>query len=112
MLKELYDLLKRLLLVAHESQQNKTEIKELRQEIKDLTAVVQRLAYEIHRVSENEAHEREKDGVAFRERVTEIRTPTAVTPSDEQETFQALRNRIDHVKRQLVYSAWNLVAVL
>lgn len=60
MLKQLYDLLKKLLLVAHESQQNKTEIKELRQEIKDLTAVVQRLAYEIHRVSENEAHEREK----------------------------------------------------
>lgn len=60
MLKQIYDLLKRLLLVAHESQQNKTEIKELRQELKDLTAVVQRLAYEIHRVSENEAHEREK----------------------------------------------------
>ena len=60
MLKQLYDLLKRLLLVAHESHQNKTEIKELRQELKDLTAVVQRLAYEIHRVTENEAHEREK----------------------------------------------------
>ena len=36
------------------------EIKELRQELKDLIAVVQRLAYEIHRASENEAHEREK----------------------------------------------------
>jgi hypothetical protein len=60
MLKQLYDLVKKLLLVAHEAQQNKTEIKELRRELKDLTAVVQRLVYEIHRVSENEAHEREK----------------------------------------------------
>jgi hypothetical protein len=35
-----------LLLVAYEAQENKTEIKELRQELKDLTAVVQRLAHE------------------------------------------------------------------
>ena len=60
MFKQLYDLVKQLLLLARETQQNKAEIKELRQELKDLTAVVQRLAYEIHRTSENEAHEREK----------------------------------------------------
>jgi predicted nucleic acid-binding Zn-ribbon protein len=60
MFKQLYDLIKQLLLLARETQQNKAEIKELRQELKDLTTVVQRLAYEIHRTSENEAHEREK----------------------------------------------------
>ena len=60
MFKQLYDLVKQLLLLARETQQNKTEIKELRQELKDLTAIVQRLAYEIHRTSENETHEREK----------------------------------------------------
>ncbi len=60
MFKQLYDLVKQLLLLARETQQNKAEIKELRQELKDLTAIVQRLAYEIHRTSENEAHEREK----------------------------------------------------
>ena len=32
----------------------------MRQEMRDLTNAVQRLAYEVHRVSENEAHEREK----------------------------------------------------
>jgi predicted nucleic acid-binding Zn-ribbon protein len=60
MFKQLYDLVKQLLLLTRETQQNKTEIKELRQEFKELTAVVQRLAYEIHGTSENEAHEREK----------------------------------------------------
>ena len=60
MFKQLYDLIKQLLLLAQETQKNKAEIKELRQELKELTAVVQRLAYEIHRTSENETHEREK----------------------------------------------------
>ncbi len=36
------------------------EIKELRQELDDLTSAVERLAYEVRRNRENEAHEREK----------------------------------------------------
>ncbi|MGA9767915.1 MAG: hypothetical protein WBV94_02675 [Blastocatellia bacterium] len=48
MFKQLYDLIKQLLLLAQDTQQNKAEIKELRQELKELTSVVQRLAYEIH----------------------------------------------------------------
>jgi hypothetical protein len=60
MFKQLYDLLKQMLVLARETQQNKAEIKELRQELKELTSVVQRLVYEVHRTGENEAHEREK----------------------------------------------------
>ena len=60
MFKQLYDLIKQLLLLTQETQRNKAEIKELRQELKELTSVVQRLAYEIHRTGENDAHEREK----------------------------------------------------
>ena len=87
MLKQLYDLLKRLLLIAHESQHNKTEIKELRQELKDLTAVVQRLAYEIHRVSENEAHEREKMALRLENELLkfERRLPVAVQTKKDKD---------------------------
>ena len=60
MFKQLYDLIKQLLLLTQETQRNKAEIKELRQELKELTSVVQRLTYEIHRTEENDAHEREK----------------------------------------------------
>lgn len=60
MFTQLYELIKQLLLIARETQQNKAEIKELRHELKELTTIVQRLAFEIHRTSENEAHEREK----------------------------------------------------
>jgi hypothetical protein len=60
MLKKLYELAKQLFVLIQESQQNKSEIKELRQELKELTAAVQRIAYEVHRLGENDAHEREK----------------------------------------------------
>ncbi len=36
------------------------EIKELREELDDLTSAVERLAYEVRRGQENETHEREK----------------------------------------------------
>ncbi len=32
----------------------------MREEVAELSAAVQRLAYEMHRIKENEAHEREK----------------------------------------------------
>jgi uncharacterized protein YoxC len=67
MLKSIIDLARRLLLLAEDTQQNKTEIKELRQEIQEirqelgqLVSAVQHLAYEIRRVSDTEVHEREK----------------------------------------------------
>ena len=65
MLKKLYELAKQLFVLVQESQRNKTEIKELRQESKELTVAVQRLAYEIHRVGENDTHEREKLALRF-----------------------------------------------
>ena len=60
MLEQLYEWAKRVLLLAQETRQNRTDIKELREEVAELSAVVQRLVYEIHRIKENEAHEREK----------------------------------------------------
>ena len=60
MLKKLYELAKHLFILIHESERNKTEIKELRQELKELTAAVQHLAYEVHRLGEHDENEREK----------------------------------------------------
>lgn len=60
MFKELYELAKQLLGLAQDMRQNKAEIKELRQELRELSAAVQWLGQEIRRVSENDAHERDK----------------------------------------------------
>ena len=60
MWKQIYEALKQLLLLTQQTEQNRVEIKELRQELDDLTSAVELLAYEVRRDRENEAHEREK----------------------------------------------------
>ena len=60
MWRQFYDFAKQILCLNEQTATNTEDIKELRQELKDLSAVVQRLSYEVHRNLENEAHEREK----------------------------------------------------
>lgn len=60
MWKKLYEVLSRLFTLTQKVERHDKEIVGLRQEIRDLTAVVQRLVYETQRISERETHEREK----------------------------------------------------
>lgn len=60
MWKKLYEVLTRLFALTQKVERHDKEIVELRQEIKELTSVMQRLVYEIQRISERETHEREK----------------------------------------------------
>lgn len=58
MWQQLYDSLKKLLLLKEQTDKNVADIKELQQEVKALTAVVQQLIYEIRSSRNDEAHER------------------------------------------------------
>ena len=60
MWKKIYEALSRLFALTLKVERHDKEIAEIRQELRNLTAVVQRLAYEIQRISERETHEREK----------------------------------------------------
>lgn len=60
LLEKLYNFIKEVLALTRETEQNRAEIKELQQQLKESNDMVQRLAYEIHRISEREKHEREK----------------------------------------------------
>jgi hypothetical protein len=60
MLKQVYDYVRQLLSVKHQTEQNTDDIRDLRQELKELTAAVQVLAFEVRRNQENDTHEREK----------------------------------------------------
>lgn len=62
---QIADFSKQLFMQAQETQKNKSDIKELQKEIKELTSTVQRLIYEVHRMGENEQHEREKMAMRF-----------------------------------------------
>lgn len=60
MLEKLIQAIKDIVFLSEQSRRNTEEIKELRKRIEDLTILVERLAFEIQRTRENEAHEREK----------------------------------------------------
>ncbi len=59
MWQQLYDSLKKLMLLKEQTDKNTADIKELQREVKELTAVVQHLIYEVRGNRNDEAHERE-----------------------------------------------------
>ena len=68
---------------AQETQKNKGDIKELQKEVKELSAAVQRLIYEVHRTGENEQHEREKMALRFEIELLRSGRQLPVSPTDK-----------------------------
>lgn len=71
MWKSIFEILRQLLTLTESTQKNTSDIKELRQAVKELSdstdekfqelrSAIERLAFEIQRISERETHEREK----------------------------------------------------
>jgi hypothetical protein len=60
MLRQLFDYARSLLLLKEQTEKNTADIREIRQELRELTTMVQQLIFEVRRTQENEAHEREK----------------------------------------------------
>ena len=56
---QIFDSLKKLLLLKEQTDKNTANIKDLERELKDLTAVVQQLIYEVRGNKHAEAYERE-----------------------------------------------------
>ena len=59
MWQQIYESLKKLLLLKEQTDKNTSDLKELQREFKELTAVVQHLIYEVRGNRNEEAHERE-----------------------------------------------------
>lgn len=60
MWRDFFNFANRLWRLLEDTEQNKTEFKEMRRELRDLTAEVRALAYEMRRLAEHDSHEREK----------------------------------------------------
>ena len=88
MWKKLYEVLSRLLALTQKVERHDKEILGLQQEVKNLTAVVQRLVYEIQRISERETNERDKMQLRLENQLLrfERRLPPAVKDEDNDET--------------------------
>jgi len=66
MWKQFYAAIKQLLLLTHQTDENREQIKELRHQVREFASAIERLAYEVRRIDEkvdyyarNEAQERE-----------------------------------------------------
>ena len=60
MWKNLFKLAKQLINLAQDTDQNKTRIQELQEQVEDLTAEMRWVVFELQRLAEHDAHEREK----------------------------------------------------
>ncbi len=60
MRKKLYELLERLVTLSQRVSRQEKQFEELRQEVRDLTGMVHRLAMEVNRLSDRQTSEREK----------------------------------------------------
>ena len=92
MWKQLADYIKQVFLVQQETQKNKTDIVELRQELKEvqkelrnLTAAMQQIAHEIIRNHQNEAHKREKMALRFEIELLRSGRQLPASKSDEEQ---------------------------
>lgn len=83
---QIADFSKQLFMQAQETQKNKGDIKELQQEVKELSATVQRLIYEVHRLGENEQHEREKMALRFELELLRSRQQLPLNPPDKEQS--------------------------
>ncbi|MCP9493396.1 MAG: hypothetical protein MSG64_02965 [Pyrinomonadaceae bacterium MAG19_C2-C3] len=60
MWKQVFDLMKRVVMLTQDVERQRNDMKDVRRELKELAAIVERLVYELQRQKENETHEREK----------------------------------------------------
>ncbi len=60
MWKQLLDLARKIAFLAQDTQKNKADIKDLQNQMEELTETVRQMAHEMQRDRENQAHEREK----------------------------------------------------
>ncbi len=97
MWKSIFEVMRQILNMTEKTQKNTTDIKELREELKNFSAetqaelqnlrsAIERLAFEIQRLSERERHEREKLILRLENRLLryERGLPPTISDSEEQ----------------------------
>jgi hypothetical protein len=105
MLKSLLEIMKQLLGLAKDTQDNKDAIKALQIRVDMTTETLQRVIFELQRLNENEAHEREKMGLRL-ENVL-LRSERALPPGERpslaelQGQIVVLRAELEALKKRL-----------
>ena len=82
MWQQLYDSLKKLMLLKEQTDKNTSDVKELQREVKELTAVVQHLIYEMRSNRNDEAHERENMALRLQNELLKFESASAAAALD------------------------------
>ncbi len=87
MWKQLYDIFSGLFILSQKVERQDKEIATLRQEMKDLTALVHRLAFEVQRVNDREASAREKQQLWLENQLLKfkLQLPSGKPNNDDEE---------------------------
>jgi len=87
MWKKIYELLEQLVTLAQRVSRHDKQIEDLRQEVRELTGMVHRLAIEVNRLSDRQTSEREKTELWVENQMLkfERRLPPAHSSEDDPE---------------------------
>lgn len=90
--RDMLDYAKQLVMLKEQTQKNTTDIKEMRQELKDLIAAVQRLAYEVK--IDRETAARDRENIALRLENQLLRFERRLHPPAPQQASKPILRQI------------------
>lgn len=101
MLKSLFEITKQLLGLAKDTQENKDDIKAMQARLETVTDTLKQVIFELQRLKENEAHEREK--MSLRLENVLLRSERNLLPgrADEQTKWAALEEKMQALQREV-----------
>ena len=85
MWQKLADMTKLLFNCGESLQQNRTDIKELQREVRQLSTAVQLIVQEIHHLRDNETHEREKMALRLENSFLKLEKGLSAPRSEDKE---------------------------
>ena len=91
MWKKIYELLEQLVTLAQRVSRHDKQIEELRQEVRELTGMIHRLAVEVNRLADRQSSDREKmelwvenQLLRFERRLSPARSDEEASPKDKE----------------------------
>ena len=108
MLKSLFEITKQLLGLAKDTQDNKDSIKAMQAHLETVTDTLKQVIFELQRLKENEAHEREKMGLRLENAL--LRSERNLLPgstneqtklSEMEEHVAALQKEVEALKKRI-----------
>ena len=101
MLKSLLEVIKQLLGLAKDTQDTKDNVKTMAGQLDTVTDTLKQVIFELQRLKENEAHEREKMGLRLENALLRPERHLLASSTDAQTTLVKLEEQIRVLEREI-----------